>query len=66
MRRGDAVARGARIGKVSNDFGGAATTIHLHFDIKDSVRVGGRGQVLFVPPYSSLRAAYERLLAGRP
>ncbi|MBX9401218.1 M23 family metallopeptidase [Lysobacter sp. BMK333-48F3] len=66
VRRGDAVARGARIGKVSNDFGGAATTIHLHFDIKDSVRVGGRGQVLFVPPYSSLRAAYERLLAGRP
>lgn len=66
VKRGDAVARGARIGRVSNDFDGAATTIHLHFDIKDSVHVGARSEVVFVPPYSSLRKAYERLLSGQP
>jgi murein DD-endopeptidase MepM/ murein hydrolase activator NlpD len=66
VQRGKPVQRGDRIGKVSNDFGGASTTIHLHFDIKDSVRIGGVNRVVFVPPYSSLRAAYQRLLSPPP
>lgn len=66
VRRGQLVQRGARIGKVSNDFGDASTTIHLHFDIKDSVRIGGVSRVVFVPPYSSLQAAYQQLLSQQP
>lgn len=60
------VRRGDRIGKVSNDFGGASTTIHLHFDIKDTVDVKGKLMTIYVPPYPSLVRAYERLLSGAP
>lgn len=65
VKRGDAVKRGTRIGKVSNDFGGTPTTIHLHFEAKDSVQwPDGHVATTFVPPYTSLVAAYKRLLAG--
>lgn len=59
------VERGQRIGRVSADFGGSATTIHLHFEIKAPVSSGGGDAVvMFVPTYSSLVDSYGRLLNG--
>lgn len=67
VKLGDVVARGADIGLVSNDFGGAATTIHLHFEIKTTVALpNGTSQIHFAPPYMSLVDAYKRLLKGTP
>ena len=64
---GDTVARGRRLGFVSNDFGGAATTIHLHFEIKTTVALpNGTSQIHFAPPYTSLVDSYKRLLKGTP
>lgn len=63
VRRLEPIRKGERIGKVSNHFGGAQTTIHLHFDIKDSVVYKGVRRSIFVPPYASLVDSYERLLA---
>lgn len=62
LAEGQRVTRGQRIGKVSDDFNGAATTIHLHFEIKAPVTAGGSTAVIFVPVYSSLTEAYQRLL----
>ncbi len=59
---GQRVKRGDLLGKVANVFDGTATTVHLHFNIMQSV--SGAGYV-FVPPYMSLVEAYEDLLAGR-
>ncbi|MBL9098158.1 MAG: M23 family metallopeptidase [Alphaproteobacteria bacterium] len=64
---GDKLARGQRIGLVSNDFGGAATTIHLHFEIKTTLALpDGTSQIHFAPPYASLVDSYKRLLKGTP
>jgi murein DD-endopeptidase MepM/ murein hydrolase activator NlpD len=63
VAEGDAVKRGQRVGKVSNQFGGSATTVHLHFNIRQNV--AGLGSV-FVPPYTSLIKAYETLLNPPP
>lgn len=64
---GDHLARGARVGLVSNDFNDTPTTIHLHFEIKQNVALAdGTATVTFVPPYSSLMQAYEALLNGAP
>jgi hypothetical protein len=60
VRVGQAVRRGQLVGRVSNQFGGASTTVHLHFNIRQSV--SGVGSV-FVPPYMSLVRAYEALVA---
>lgn len=60
---GNRVFRGQRIGRVSNVFGNATTTIHLHFNLRQFVR--GVGTV-FVPPYTSLVAAYQALLNSPP
>ncbi len=56
---GQEVKRGDRLGYVSNEFGGTATTIHLHFNIRQSVQ--GLGSV-YVPPYTSLISAYQKLI----
>jgi MYXO-CTERM domain-containing protein len=53
-----ALERGDMIGMVSNEFGGTATTVHLHFNLRQDV--AGLGQV-YVSPYMSLVAAYEEL-----
>ncbi|MEZ4454662.1 MAG: peptidoglycan DD-metalloendopeptidase family protein [Nannocystaceae bacterium] len=53
------VATGDLIEKVSNHFGGTATSIHCHFNIKQDV--GGFGFV-YVPPYTSLIEAYKELM----
>ena len=66
VRIGDHVQRGQPIGYVSNNFGKTATTIHLHFEIKQPVTQGGKALTTFVPPYTSLVDAYQRLLAGTP
>jgi murein DD-endopeptidase MepM/ murein hydrolase activator NlpD len=53
------VTRGQRLGKVSNEFGGTPTTVHLHFNIRQSVANVG---TVYVPPYASLVASYQALL----
>lgn len=59
------VERGQHIGQVSADFGGNATTIHLHFEIKAPVAIaGGAASVNFVPTYASLVDSYGRMLNG--
>lgn len=57
VKVGDRVTRGQRMGKVSNVFDGTPTTIHLHFNLRQSVT--GVGAV-YVPPYLSLVEAYKR------
>ena len=64
ISEGQRVTRGQHIGRVSDDFGGSATTIHLHFEIKAPVTAGGATAVIFVPGYSSLEDSYQRLLEG--
>lgn len=54
---GQQVKAGDLLGYVSNDFGGTATTIHLHFEILQNTADHGW---VHVPPYLSLVAAYER------
>jgi murein DD-endopeptidase MepM/ murein hydrolase activator NlpD len=66
VRIGDRVERGQPIGYVSNNFGKTPTTIHLHFEVKEPVTRDGKSLFTFVPPYSSLVDAYQRLLAGAP
>jgi murein DD-endopeptidase MepM/ murein hydrolase activator NlpD len=63
---GDHVTRGQQIGLVSNNFGGTPTTIHLHLEIKQAVTHNGASIVTFIPLYSSLVNAYQRMLAGTP
>lgn len=58
VKEGQKVKRGDPIGKVSNQFGGSATTVHLHFNIHQNV--AGIGAV-YVPPYLSVVHAYETL-----
>jgi hypothetical protein len=59
---GRRVAEGEKIGVVSNylDFPNG-TSYHLHFDIQVFTRDGW----IWVNPYSSLIASYERLIRGR-
>lgn len=55
VRRLQPVTKGDKIGQVSDSFKpGTHTTRHLHFEIIDAYRVGGRTITTFVPPYSSL------------
>jgi Peptidase family M23 len=63
VKEGDSVKKGERVGKVSNQFGGEATTVHLHFNIRQNVN--GVGSV-YVPGYMSLVGAYDRLLNPTP
>jgi hypothetical protein len=62
------IARGERIAKVSNFYGGPnGTTTHLHFEIvKGGLQNGRNKGGSFVPPYSSLLEAYLDLLAENP
>lgn len=70
VKEGDSVAKGQQLGRVSNDFGGTPTTIHLHFEIRagvSGVTTDGRPVALhtFLPPYLSLVEAYQRKLNGQ-
>ncbi len=66
VKRGQRVWRGQKIGRVSNNMGKTKTSIHLHFDIKETIRFGRYSKSVYVPPYTSLVDAYKRLLRGRP
>lgn len=66
VRVGQTVKRGDRIGLVSDNMGNTKTSIHLHFDIQQTIKLGGTSKKVFVPPYSSLVEAYKRLLRGEP
>ncbi len=66
VRRGQKVKRGQRLGLVSNNMGSTKTSIHLHFDMKQTIKVGNASKSVFVPLYSSLVEAYKRLLKGQP
>ena len=59
VKEGQQVKRGEHMGKVSNQFGGSSTTVHLHFNIHQNV--AGVGAV-YVPTYLSLVKSYETLL----
>ncbi|MBX3204696.1 MAG: M23 family metallopeptidase [Labilithrix sp.] len=63
VKEGDEVTRGQRLGKVSNQFGGTPTTVHLHVNIRQNV--AGVGMV-FVPTYMSLVESYKDLLNPAP
>ena len=64
VSEGQRVSRGDRLGLVSNDFGGTATTYHLHIEIHQNVAaVGGMTPV---PLYTSLVESYEELEGGGP
>lgn len=58
---GQNVRRGQVIGRVSNQFGGTPTTVHLHFNIRKNV--SGFGSV-YAPTYMSLIQAYQTLIGG--
>lgn len=59
VSEGDRVAKGERLGRVSNAFGGTPTTIHLHYDLHQNV--SGIGNT-YVPTYMSLVDSYQKLL----
>ena len=62
MLSGRPCKEGEVIGKVGNFFQRErATTYHLHFDMQVPTRYGW----VFVNPYMTLVAAYERLIRGR-
>lgn len=62
MVNGRQVREGEVIGKVGNFFKRErATTYHLHFDVQVPTKYGW----VFVNPYMTLVAAYERLIRGR-
>jgi murein DD-endopeptidase MepM/ murein hydrolase activator NlpD len=70
VHEGSVVAKGGRLGKSSNNFGGTATTIHTHFEIRAGVAgtsTDGKPVVVhtFLPPYLSLVEAYRRKLNGQ-
>lgn len=56
---GDTVTRGQPISRVSNEFGGTPTSVHLHFNLRQNV--SGVGNV-YVPPYTSLIESYYELV----
>jgi hypothetical protein len=59
---GRVLREGESFGKVGNYFGReGATSYHLHFDMQVPTRYGW----VFVSPYMTLVAAYERLLGAR-
>ena len=63
VKVGQLVKRGDHLGMVSNNFGGSATTVHLHFNIRQNVKNVG---VVFVPPYMSIIQAYKASLTPPP
>lgn len=62
LNTGDRVSAGKTvIGRVSNIMGGKPnTSIHLHFDCEQRVKIGTKIRRMFVPVYTSLLAAFSR------
>ncbi len=62
VRVNDNVRAGQVIARMSNIMSGRPlTTIHLHFDIEQTLLINGSAQRVFVPPYTSLVEAYRKL-----
>ena len=59
VKNGQKVKKGQRLGMVDNDFGGTATSLHLHYDRK--AYVSGVGTV-YLPTYASLINSYQKLI----
>lgn len=59
VKVGSKVSKGQLIGKVSNEFGGTPTSVHLHFDLIASV--SGIGTT-YVSPYNALVESYKALI----
>jgi len=66
VKAGQRVERAQRIGLVSDNMGSTSTSIHLHFDVKETLLVDGYAQTVFIPIYTSLVDSYTRLLRGKP
>ena len=66
VKTGNKVSRGERLGLVSDNMGSTKTSIHLHFDMKQTIKIDGKSKTVYVPPYTSLIDAYKRLLRGNP
>ncbi len=62
VKVGQKVTRGQRLGLVSNNMGNTPTTIHLHYDLRQTVSNVGS---VHVPTYMSLVRSYEALI-GQP
>jgi murein DD-endopeptidase MepM/ murein hydrolase activator NlpD len=62
VNAGQAVKQGDVLGRVSKYFGGDpnGTTLHLHFQVRQTIAVDGRPLSVYVPPYASLIAAYRK------
>jgi murein DD-endopeptidase MepM/ murein hydrolase activator NlpD len=61
VEEGASVKQGQVLGRVSNFMnGGRETTHHLHFQVKQSIAIGGTVQRVYVPVFSSLIAAYRK------
>jgi len=61
VRVGDSVTQGQVLGRISNFMnGGRDTTHHLHFQVSQTVQVGGKAQRVFVPGYTSLISAFRK------
>lgn len=59
VKVGSKVSKGQLIGKVSNEFGGTPTSVHLHFDL--IAYVSGIGTT-YVSPYNALVESYKVLV----
>jgi hypothetical protein len=46
--------------------GDTKTSIHLHFDVKETLLINGHHIKVYIPIYTSLVEAYKRLLNGNP
>lgn len=62
VRAGEKVRQGQVLGAVSNvmDYEANGTTYHLHFQVKQQLKVGSKVISAYVPVYASLIAAYRK------
>jgi murein DD-endopeptidase MepM/ murein hydrolase activator NlpD len=62
VKPGQAVKQGDALGRVSKYLGGDpnGTTLHLHFQVRQTIRVDGQILSVYVPVYTSLIAAYRK------
>jgi murein DD-endopeptidase MepM/ murein hydrolase activator NlpD len=58
VKSGQKVKQGQTLGKVSKYMGGTpSTSLHLHFNIRQRITVGGKALTVYVPPFTSLVSA---------
>ena len=58
VKSGQKVKQGQVLGKVSKYMGGTpSTSLHLHFNIRQRITVGGKALTVYVPPFTSLISA---------